>query len=168
VASGTLAALAAKHATGKIPIVFPTVGDPVSDGLVISLGRPGGNVTGLSNLTPELVGKCLELLKQAIPAVSQVAILWQPGGFVERTREDVRKRAAVAGRALGMRLQFVEARGPADFDRAFSDMTRARAGAVTRLERGGERAPAQIWSASQVKALTASAGSSGDPAYCHP
>src|SRR5215831_9904117 len=67
VASGTLAAVAAKRATSSIPIVFPTVGDPVTDGLVISLARPGGNVTGLSNLTPELVGKCLELLKQAIP-----------------------------------------------------------------------------------------------------
>jgi ABC-type uncharacterized transport system substrate-binding protein len=130
VASGTLAALAAKHATSGIPIVFPTLGDPVTDGLVISLARPGGNVTGLSNLTPDLVGKCLELLKQAIPAVSQVAILWQPGGFVERTRQDVRKRAEVAGRALGMRLQFVEAQGPKDFDRAFSAMTRAHAGAV--------------------------------------
>jgi putative ABC transport system substrate-binding protein len=130
VASGTLAALAAKHATSSIPIVFPTVGDPVTDGLVISLARPGGNVTGLSNLTPELVGKCLELLKQAIPAVSQVAILWQPSGFVERTRRDVRKRAELAGRALGTRLQFVEARAPEDFERAFSDMTRARVGAA--------------------------------------
>jgi putative ABC transport system substrate-binding protein len=130
VASGTLAALAAKHATSSIPIVFPTVGDPVTDGLVISLARPGGNVTGLSNLTPELVGKCLELLKEAIPGVSQVAILWQPTGFVERTRKDVRKGAEVAGRALGMRLQFVEARGPEDFDRAFSDIARPRASAV--------------------------------------
>jgi putative ABC transport system substrate-binding protein len=130
VAPGTLAALAAKHATSSIPIVFPTVGDPVTDGLVISLARPGGNVTGLSNLTPELVGKCLELLKEAIPGVSQVAILWQPSGFVERTRNDIRKSAEGAGRALGMRLQFVEARGPEDFDRAFSDMARARAGAV--------------------------------------
>jgi putative ABC transport system substrate-binding protein len=67
VASGTLGALAAKHATSDIPIVVPTVGDPVTDGLVASLARPGGNVTGLSNLTPELVGKCLEVLKQAIP-----------------------------------------------------------------------------------------------------
>ncbi|HSE47044.1 MAG TPA: ABC transporter substrate-binding protein [Gemmatimonadales bacterium] len=130
VASGTLAALAAKHATSDIPIVFPTVGDPVTDGLVISLARPGGNVTGLSNLTPELVGKCLEVLRQAIPAVSQVAILWQPNGFVARTRRDVRKGAELAGRALVMRLQFVEARAPEDFERAFSDMTRARAGAV--------------------------------------
>jgi putative tryptophan/tyrosine transport system substrate-binding protein len=130
VATGTLAALAAKHATSSIPIVFPTVGDPVTDGLVMSLARPGGNVTGLSNLTPELVGKCLELLKEAIPGVSQVAILWQPSGFVERTRNDVRKAAEGAGRALGMRLQFVEARGPEDFDRAFSDIARARAGGV--------------------------------------
>jgi len=130
VASGTLAAMAAKHATSDIPIVFPTVGDPVADGLIASLARPGGNITGLSNLSPELVGKCLEVLKQAIPAVRQVAILWQPNGFVERTRLDVRKGAERAGRALGMPLQFVEARAPEDFERAFLDMTRARVSAV--------------------------------------
>jgi ABC-type uncharacterized transport system substrate-binding protein len=130
VAPGTLAALAAKQATRSIPIVFPTVGDPVTDGLVTSLARPGGNVTGLSNLSPELVGKCLELLKQAVPGVSRVAILWQPDAFVERTGKDIRKRAEVAGRALEMGLQFVETRGPEDFDRAFSDMTRLRAGAL--------------------------------------
>ena len=130
VAPGTLAALAAKRATKTIPIVFPTVGDPVTDGLVTTLARPGGNVTGLSNLSPELVGKCLELLHQAIPGVSRVAILWQPDAVPERTGKDIRKRAEVAGQALGIRLQFVEVRGPADFDRAFSDMTRARAGAL--------------------------------------
>ena len=130
VASGTLAALAAKRATSDIPIVFPTVGDPVTDGLVASLARPGGNVTGLSNLTPQLVGKCLEVLKQAIPAVSQVAILWQPNGFVERTRREVRKGAELAGRALAMQLHFFEARAPTDFERAFGDMTRAGVGAV--------------------------------------
>jgi len=130
VASGTLAALAAKRATSDIPIVFPTVGDPVTDGLVASLARPGGNVTGLSNLTPQLVGKCLEVLKQAIPAVSQVAILWQPNGFVERTRREVRKGAELAGRELAMQLHFLEARAPTDFERAFGDMTRAGVGAV--------------------------------------
>ena len=134
VTSGTLATLAAKHATSSIPIVFPTVGDPVTDGLVISLARPGGNVTGLSNLSTELVGKCLELLRQAMPAVSQVAILWQPNGFVERTRQAVRERAELAGRALGMRLVFVGARAPEDFERAFSDMTRARVGAVIAVQ----------------------------------
>jgi putative ABC transport system substrate-binding protein len=85
----------------------------------------------LSLLAPELVGKRLELLKQAVPGVSRIAFLWQPGAFGERTEKDTLKGAEVAGRALGVQLQFVEARGPADFDRAFSDMTRARAGALT-------------------------------------
>jgi len=133
VASGTLAALAAKQATSTLPIVFNPAGDPVGSGLVTSLARPGGNVTGLSAFAPELIGKRLELLKQAVPGVSRVAVLWQPGAFGERAEMDTLKRAEVAARDLGVPLQFVEARGPADFDRAFSDMTRARAGALTVL-----------------------------------
>ncbi len=133
VASGTLAALAAKQATRTLPIVFSPAGDPVGSGLVTSLARPGGNVTGLSAFAPELVGKRLELLTQAVPGVRRVAFLWQPGGLGERTEKDILKEAEVAARALGVRLQLVEARGPADFDRAFSDMTRARAGALTVL-----------------------------------
>src|SRR5204862_4260095 len=113
--------------------VFAAVADPVGSGLVTSLARPGGNVTGSSMLTPELVGKCLELLQQAVPGVSRVAVLWQPGGQGERTGQDMLKGAEVAARALGVRPQFVEARGPDDFDRAFSNMTRARAGALTVL-----------------------------------
>ena len=105
----------------------------LTSGLVTSLARPGGNVTGLSILTPELVGKRLELLTQAVPGVSRVAVLWQPGAPGERTDKDMLKEAEVAARALGVRLQFVEARGPADFDRAFSDMTTARADALTVL-----------------------------------
>ena len=132
VAPNTPAALAAKQATRIVPIVF-TVPDPVASGLVTSLARPGGNVTGLSYLAPELVGKCLELLTQAVTGVSRVAVLWQPGGLGERTDKDMLKAAEVAARALGVRLQFLEARGPADFDRAFSEMTRARAGALTVL-----------------------------------
>ena len=127
---GTLAPLAAKQATKTLPIVFATAADPVTSGLVTSLARPGGNVTGLSGLIPELVGKRLEQLKQAVPGVSRVAVLWQPGEVGERTEKDMLKEAEVAGRALGVRLQFVEVRGPADFDRAFSDMTSARAGAL--------------------------------------
>jgi ABC-type uncharacterized transport system substrate-binding protein len=133
VAGGALAVLAAKQATRTLPIVFTPAADPVAGGLVTSLARPGGNVTGLSILASELVGKCLEQLKQAVPGVSRVAVLWQPGGVPERTEEDMPKAADVAARALGVRPQFVEARGPADFDRAFSDMTRARAGALTVL-----------------------------------
>ncbi len=130
VASGTLAALAAKQATRTLPIVLSPAADPVTSGLVTSLARPGGNVTGLSVLGPELVGKRLELLKQAVPGVNRVAVLWQPGAFGERTEKNLLKDAEVAARALGVQLQFVEARGPADLQRAFSDMTKARADAL--------------------------------------
>ena len=133
VAGGTPAALAAKQATTTLPIVFAAAGDPVTSGLVTSLARPGGNVTGLSMLSPDLVGKCLEQLKQAVPGVSRVAVLWQPGAVPERTEKETLKAAEVAGRALGVQLQFVEARGPEDFDRAFSEITRARPGALTVL-----------------------------------
>ena len=131
VVTSTPAALAAKQATRTIPIVLAWAADPVGSGLVTSLARPGGNITGLSFLVPELVGKRLELLKQAVPGVTRVAALWHPGDAPERTEKDMLKEADVAARALGVRLQVVEARGPEDFDRAFSDMTRARADAVT-------------------------------------
>jgi len=132
-AGGTPQALAAKQATRTLPIVFAGVADPVTSGLVTSLARPDGNITGLSSLALELVGKCLEQLTQAVPGVSRVAVLWHPGALGERTEKDMLKGAEVAAQALGVRLQFVEVRGPADFDRAFSDMTRARAGALTVL-----------------------------------
>jgi len=128
---GTPVALAAQQATRTLPVVFSSATDPVTDGLVISLARPGGNLTGLSNLAPELVGKCLEQLKEAVPKVGLVAVLWQPGAIGGRT--DMLKPAEVAARALGVRLQFIEAQGPADFDRAFSDMARAHAGALAVL-----------------------------------
>jgi putative ABC transport system substrate-binding protein len=134
-ALGTAQALAAKQATRTIPIVFIDA-DPVTSGLVTSLARPGGNATGLSQLAPELVGKRLELLKQTFPGLSRVALLWQPGGHGERTEKDLVKQAEVAARALGVRLQVVEARGPADIDRAFSDMTKTRVDALTVLPGG--------------------------------
>jgi putative tryptophan/tyrosine transport system substrate-binding protein len=132
-AAGNRLTLAAKQATRTLPIVFAGASDPVGSGLVTSLARPGGNVTGASMLSPELVGKRLELLTQAVPGVSRVAVLWLPGALGERTEKDMLKEADVAARALGVRLHFVEARGPADLDGAFSDMTRARAGALTVL-----------------------------------
>jgi putative ABC transport system substrate-binding protein len=133
VTSGTPQALAAQHATRTVPIVFAGVSDPVKSGLVTSLARPGGNVTGLSLLAADLVGKGLEQLKEAVRGVSRVAVLWQPGVLGERTEQKMLKEAEVAARALGMRPQFVGARGPENFDRAFSDMTRARAEALTVL-----------------------------------
>ena len=133
---GTPTALVAQQATTTLPIVFSTVGDPVMDGLVTNLAQPGGNLTGSSNINPELVGKCLEQVKQAVPGVTRVAVLWQPGAVSERTEREMLKGAEVAARALGVRLQFVEARGPADFDRIFSDMSRARGSALTVLGSG--------------------------------
>ena len=131
VAPSTPAAQAAKQATMTIPIVFAGAADPVADGFVVSLARPGGNVTGLSNLGADLVGKRLELLKQAVPKLTRVAVLWglAPG----RTPEDMLKSAGIAARALGIQLQLVEVPGPADLDRAFTEMTRARADALTIL-----------------------------------
>jgi ABC-type uncharacterized transport system substrate-binding protein len=142
VASSTAAALAAKQATTVVPIVFATVPDPVGTGLVTSLARPGGNITGLSNLNADLVGKGLEYLTQAVPGAIRVAVLSQPGAFGERTEREMLKAAEVAAEVLGIQLQFVEARGPADIDKAFSEITGARADALIVLVSGmllGER-----------------------------
>jgi putative ABC transport system substrate-binding protein len=133
VAGGTRVTLAAMQATKTIPIVFAGVGDPVESGLVTTLARPGGNVTGLSSLGPELVGKRLELLKLAVPRLERVAVLYLPGALGERTDKEMLTGADVAARALGLRLQIVEARGPDEFARAFSDMSSGRAGALTVL-----------------------------------
>ena len=130
VAGTTPAALAAKQATKTIPIVAATMADPVGDGLVASLARPGGNITGSTFLGPELVPKRLELLKDAIPGTSRVAALWHPGAYSEPTMRDMLKEIETAARALAVQLQLVRVRGPADFDRAFSAMTTERAGAL--------------------------------------
>jgi ABC-type uncharacterized transport system substrate-binding protein len=131
VAPSTVAALAAKQATSALPIVSVTV--PVPSALAASLAQPGGNVTGLAFFSPELVGKCLGQLTQAVPGVNRVVALWQPGGQGESTEKDMLKSVEGAASALGGRLQFVPARGPEDFDRAFSEMTKARASALTVL-----------------------------------
>ena len=133
VAPNTVAALAAQQVSRTLPIVFAVATDPIASGLITSLARPGGNVTGLSILAPELVGKCLELLKQAVPGISRVAVLWTPGVLGERTDKEMLTEAEVAARTLGMQVQFFEARGPEDFDWAFSERTGARAGALTVL-----------------------------------
>ena len=130
VVGNTPAAVAAKQATTTLPIVFTSVGDPIASGLVTSLRRPGGNLTGFSVVAQDLVGKLLELLKQAVPDVSRVALLVNAN---DRAKNDRINAAAVAARELGVQLQVVEARSPADFDRAFSDMTKARAGALAVL-----------------------------------
>jgi putative ABC transport system substrate-binding protein len=128
---GTLAALAAKQATTTVPVVFGAAGNPVEEGLVSGLARPGGNVTGLAVAVPELVHKSMELLKEALPGVSRIAFLLKPDAQPEHVRKARVDAASAAARTLGIRLQVVEARGPEDFDRAFSDMIRAGAEALT-------------------------------------
>jgi putative ABC transport system substrate-binding protein len=128
VAAPTPAAVAAKNATGTIPIVMTVVGDPVGIGLIASLARPGGNVTGLSySVGVETFGKGLELLKAALPKVRRMAILSNPGNpsHVLAIRD-----LKVAAGSLGVQLQFLEARGPNEFDGAFAAMAKERVGAL--------------------------------------
>ena len=103
----TPAALAAKQATHTIPIVVAAMADPVEDGLVASLARPGGNITGSTFLGPRLVPKRLELLKQVVPRASRVAVLWHPGIYSERTMRDMLQETEGAARAVGVQLQLV-------------------------------------------------------------
>ena len=117
VASGTPSALPARNATRTIPVVFVAAIDPIATGLVASLARPGGNVTGLTALFADLTGKRLELLKDILPMLSRVALLSRPAnpGHAQYLRE-----AELAARALGVRLQVLSVRGPNDFEEAFS------------------------------------------------
>jgi putative ABC transport system substrate-binding protein len=123
----TPATQAAKQATGTIPIVVAAVIDPVAAGLVASLAHPGGNITGLSQMVPELVGKQLEVLKEVAPKISRVALLGNPANAGNAPQV---RHAQNAARALGMRLQSLEARGPSEIESAFAAMTTERAGAV--------------------------------------
>jgi putative ABC transport system substrate-binding protein len=126
----TPAAMAAKQATNTIPIVITFVADPLGSGLVASLARPGGNITGVTTIAPELVAKRLELLKQVVPDAGRIAVLWDPVGLTERTRRIMREETEAAGRALGVNLQFFEVRRPEDFERVFAAMVDARIGAL--------------------------------------
>lgn len=127
VTSSTSGVLATKKATTTIPIVLAGVSDPVGTGLVASLARPGGNITGLSLLAPELSGKRLELLKEAFPKVSRVAVLWDPDN--QANMLSFKETEAVA-RALKVQLQSLAVQNPSDFEKAFSAITARRADAL--------------------------------------
>jgi len=127
VTRGTTGALAAKNATRTIPIVMATSGDPVAAGLVASLARPGGNVTGLSSINAELVGKRLGLLKEAIPGLARIAVVLN---LSNPTLVTQRKQIEVAARSLGFQPQFLDVRKPEDLGRAFDTAVKQRADAV--------------------------------------
>jgi len=127
VTAGTPAALAAKKTAPSIPLVMVAVGDPVGVGLVADLGRPGGNATGLSSIAPELEGKRLELLREVVPKVSHIAVLWNPdnpfhAGSLKETR--------AAAQVLGIKLQFLGVRVSEDLPAAFASIVKERPGAL--------------------------------------
>jgi putative ABC transport system substrate-binding protein len=128
------AARAAKDATSTIPIVMGTVTDPIGEGLIASLARPGGNVTGLT-MTPtwEIYAKQLQLLKEAVPTARRIAFLWSPANVAAPPGV---KTAEEAARSLGIELQVVGARAPEEFESAFRTMTDSRAQALLILADG--------------------------------
>jgi putative tryptophan/tyrosine transport system substrate-binding protein len=130
VGSSTPETLAAKKATGAIPIVMVIPGDPVESGLVESLARPGGNVTGLTQMSPQLAGKRLELLKEIVPGLSRVAVLWNPQSQPSKL---ILKELQLPARRLGIELHSLEVRSSGDFDKVFQDAIRARVGALIPL-----------------------------------
>jgi putative ABC transport system substrate-binding protein len=126
-ADGAAAVRAAQHATETIPIVFPNASEPVGQGLVASLARPGGNTTGVSFTDPAVMGKRLELLKAAVPGITRVAYLWHAMPFSARVLQETER----AARALGLQLQPIEVREPYPFDQAFATMAEAHADALS-------------------------------------
>ena len=130
-AAGTLAPLAAKRATSTIPIVMMSADDPVGSGLVASLARPGGNVTGMSLMAPDLGGKRLELLKELLPGISRVAVLWNAANPYSAL---VFKETVGAARTLGVELQSLEIREPPDLDGALEALTGQHADALITVE----------------------------------
>jgi putative ABC transport system substrate-binding protein len=130
VAPNSLAGRAVRQATTTIPIVIPVMGDPVADGLVGSLARPGGNITGLTFLGPQLVPKRLALLKEALPTASKVAGLWHPGAYSERTMSQMLNEAQAVAQTLGLQLRVISARGPDELDQAFSAIGTERVDAL--------------------------------------
>jgi putative ABC transport system substrate-binding protein len=131
VAAGTLAPLAAKRATTTIPIVMTAAGDPVGSGLVPNLARPGGNVTGLSLMVPDLGGKRLELLKELLPRMSRVAVLWNAANPYPAL---VFKETERAAQTLGIEVQSLEVQEPNDFGNAFEAAERHQPDALIMVE----------------------------------
>jgi putative ABC transport system substrate-binding protein len=127
VSAGPQVTRPAKEATSTIPIVMAFDNDPVGNGFVASLARPGGNITGLSNLAPELSGKQLELLKEIVPRLSRVAVL---GNSTEPGYAQVSKEMELAASALGVKLQYLDIMGTKDIETAFRAAGKGRAEAV--------------------------------------
>ncbi len=130
VTAGTPASLAVKKAAPSIPLVMVAVGDPIGVGLVASLARPGGNATGLSSIAPELEGKRLELLREVVPKLSHIAVLWNPDNPFHAGSL---KEARAAAQALGIKVQLLGVRASEEFPAMFAAILRERSGALLTL-----------------------------------
>jgi putative tryptophan/tyrosine transport system substrate-binding protein len=130
VTAGTPAALAVKNATASIPLVMVAVGDPVGTGLVASFARPGGNNTGLTSLAPELEGKRLELLREVVPKLSYIAVLWNPANAYMVTTE---KEVQAAAKVLHMKVLSLGVRTPEELDTALATVLKEQPGALNVL-----------------------------------
>src|SRR6266571_26743 len=131
VAGGPEARIAVMKATSTIPIVAVGGSDPVAEGWAASLARPGGNVTGLTVTHPELIEKKLELLKELIPGLSRIAVIWDPGAIPPSVRAAQTTALATAARSLRVDVKVIEVRGPADFDPAFRQAIQDRRQALS-------------------------------------
>jgi putative tryptophan/tyrosine transport system substrate-binding protein len=131
VTGGVPQLLAAKHATATVPVVAGGAGDLVAVGIVASLARPGGNITGLTSVSTDLAGKWLEILKETIPKLSRVGVLWNPADIGSNA---VFKETEVAAPKLGLKVQSVEVRNAQDIDNGFKEPKRNRANAFIILQ----------------------------------
>jgi putative ABC transport system substrate-binding protein len=133
VTQGTQATDAARRAVTTIPIVFAVAGDPVRTGLVTSLGRPGGNVTGLTDIAPEVVGKRLDLLREATPGITRIAVLWNPAN---PTAAPQMRDTDTAARSVGISVRSLESAGVGHLESAFAAAVQGRAQALIVLSDG--------------------------------
>jgi len=130
-ATGTVAPLAARKVTTTIPVVIWSTGDPVGSGIASSLARPGGNTTGLTIDSPELAGKRLQLLKEIVPGLTRVAVIWNAANPYAAV---VLKETQDAARLLGVQIESIEVRGPLDFERAFGTVIRGNSNGLIVVE----------------------------------
>lgn len=130
VAQNSLSGRAARQATLTIPIVVAVMGDPIGDGFAASLARPGGNVTGLTFLGPELVPKRMALLKEALPKASRLGMLWHPRAYTQGTVDEMMREADSAAKALGLQVFRQAVQRAEDMDGAFTAMAAGSAEAV--------------------------------------
>jgi putative ABC transport system substrate-binding protein len=128
VVGGVGATRAARQATDTIPVVVGAAGDLVRAGLVTSLAKPGGNITGSTEISPDLSGKRLELLKEVVPNASQMGVIWHP--LPGSTDDDEVRETVTAARQLGVKIHLVEVRAPADFQAAFAALSKQQANTV--------------------------------------